>query len=347
MSRSNRIPLALFGSIILILIVFGVWCVHSGSERNAADETIETKAPAAGVIVRSSRRNSEHTHQSVQSTESDTPALDVVDAKEDLLSETIDKAVDDLSIYPDLGKTPFTEIESSNLMEMLKACPTKNAETVDNEILQQFYETVQRELWAYKTGDGKAILENRLKADYTIDEDSLKRARYHPNMMSDWPVDLPQDKIPTKPDDIMRQSVIDYMGEENGLAYSDLYGALAPTASLFAFGKSTGASPPRSIREEFESNLSMGMIGPPDRSSNRISAAHIGPMVIYTNSIVRVMEEHGSLIYADVRLAVSERNGIKHYRLKRYYWSPNDKAWLSSELTTLSSGDFMDRLEFY
>jgi hypothetical protein len=264
---------------------------------------------------------------------------DVVTVPGDVYAD-VDSVIDQTTgreVNPHLlaQKGNFREVQKESLPELLRSISVENLTGIEGEQLDELYSVLERELWAYKSGDGALILDSRLRAPFQIN-DAIQDDLYHPRGLEHW--SPPPDRgIPTDPQDIMRQSVLDWNNGTNGSGYKNSLNKLACDVSSIVLDTSEGM--PMTIAE-------LERFKPQTPGTGR---AWLTPHLFYDESPEEVIRKNNRLFYADVMLATTDENDDRFARMKRYYYAPDLATWLPMESgRTFGVGSaFGTRYEFF
>ena len=237
----------------------------------------------------------------------------------------------------DIQDLSFTEIEQANLPGLLKAITIENRDLVSEDQLGNLLTVLKENIWAFTVGSTDLILADRLRAPYKLIPELAESDK---KLLMER-AGIPEGGIPEDPEEFLRIVLSrKYGGEEVGPGYHHLYYKLSSEGSRFTFRKAS--SVPTSLREEMHEQIMADAI--------RVRAMFgANPHIQYKNSPEKVLQEHESLLYVDIRLATEDEEGDRYSRLKRYYWSPDDGTWLPMDVAVVS--DRMDsrglRYEFF
>ena len=239
-------------------------------------------------------------------------------------------ALDDLIGAPDIDaqieRFPFYPITEEALPELLRSIPAVGLESMSEVQLEEFYAGLAESVWAYKVGSDELILSSLLRADYTILPEGTT---WHLSILDRF-YRRPGEEFPSDPEDIMRLLVSRNYGGENGDGYAGLYSRLSPDGSEIVFKSSDEMPTP--ITDQLRLDRELGV-----RAFRRGLVRNL-PSVAFHKTPEDLLAEYGKLQFADVRLAADDADGVKYSRFKRYYWSPDDAAWLLMETVSANAG---------
>jgi len=228
--------------------------------------------------------------------------------------EDLDEGVEELGDY--------FPIDKDVLPLLLKEIETRGTDLVSNEQMDSLFSVLEENLYAYNVGSAALILADRLRAKYSIRPVGTK---YQLGVLKRHYA-KEGEILPSDPEEIMRLFVDRNYGGKDGSGYRDLYNELSVQGSAIHFRKSDVMPIP--LGEFFTSLFKIGA----KTCKNGMITRY--PNIEYENSPERVVKEYGTLLYADVKVAASDADGLKYSRWKRYYWSPEDGSWLPMELVS-------------
>jgi hypothetical protein len=240
------------------------------------------------------------------------------DLKE-IKTKDIDEGVEEL---PD-----YFPIHEDSIGQMLSEIEVRNKNLVSQKQLMNLQSVLKKNILAYKYGIAKEILENRLRAPYSIKPEAT---RWHIKILKRHYI-KGDEALPSDPDKIMRLLVSRRYHGENGSGYKDLYNELSVNGSHFYFHQTNKM--PMSIRDHLHILSDTGA----RTFYNGVITPH--PSIKYRNSPQKVLQKYRKLLYVDVSIAASDSEGLKYSRLKRYYWSEDNHVWLPMEILSLRAKD--------
>ncbi len=209
----------------------------------------------------------------------------------------------------------YEEIQASTLYDQLKAMPLKDADGISPEQLESLYRSLEENIWAYKVGSADLILASRYCAPYEF----LPGTGELFTEALRGKTALPEDQWPTDVGQLLETYAKTYNFGEDGSGYRNFYNALSPEGSSITFNRVSQM--PLGIGEGMLKQIDIG--GP-------IFSILVEPRLSYQYKRTPEDElaEGNGLLYADVKIAATGPGDDPYYRLKRHYWSTDDKRWL-------------------
>lgn len=215
----------------------------------------------------------------------------------------------------------YCPLDLQTIPEMVSMIPTKNEEILTPLQLQMLRSELKEYLSAYVEADSEKICNNLLHAPHTI---LPAAAAWHKDVLQNQ---YSVQEIPNDPAEVFRLLVSKQYGGEGGSGFKGLYNELSPLASSIEFAASS------TMPESIHSVLSK--LSNSSAYNFKNGFVTLTPSLKYKNSPEKILQSTGNLIYADIRLAVSNSDGVKYSRIKRYYWSDPDNKWLLMEFIIL------------
>jgi hypothetical protein len=225
-------------------------------------------------------------------------------------------------------------IDKLTIDQMMSEIQTKNKKIVTDNQLTELWDYLKKDILAYKQGEADAIVNNLLKAPYKIKPEATA---WHLTLLKTQYLETSGESLPDDPKEIMRLLVNRNYGGKNGSGYKDIYNELSVKGSDIEFHEAFQM--PESIHGRLFRLLDVKAF------AFKNGYVTLTPSVEYLNNPAKILKEQGKLIYADIRIAASNAQNIKYSRLKRYYWSENDKTWLPMEFIILPPSG--SRFEFF
>ncbi len=227
----------------------------------------------------------------------------------------------------------FAAITADNLMDAIKQFDSTGSALASVEQREALFSTLEKSIWSLKLGSSDLIWESRIPVDNFRVNDVLVIGMKE---ILKWDTDVPEDEIPDTPEALLRLIADRRYFGENGSGYKDLYNELSTEGSSITYRQESAM--PATLSEELQNqsltDTKQGMVSP-------------FPSVIFDSSPVLELEQHGQLLFADIRVAASDKDGDKYSRLKRYYWSQNEELWLPMEFVSLMIDKIPVIVEFF
>jgi len=303
---------ALIGVLLLFVILY---CVFSPPANDGHLDSVHTEYGYGHQIGGEHRTDSEAPGNRIV-TKSCKPAYEGAEELEYLTKiEDIDEGIAELHDY-----FPIHEDVVGN---MLSEIEKKNVNLTSQEQLDNLFSVLKDNILAYKHGSAKEVLADRLRAPYSIKPEATQ---WHLKILNRH-YKKEGETFPKDPEKIMRLLVSRRYGGKNGSGYKNLYNQMSVAGSQFVFNRV------KKIPMSITDHLWLLNDTRAKTFKNGVITPH--PSIKYRNSPQKVLEKYGELLYVDVSIAASNADDLKYSRLKRYYWSEDDKTWLPMEVVSL------------